>query len=283
MIQIDMTKCTECNRCFLACPDGNIAKGPVIRPEAPEHCISCGSCYAVCPENAITVVGFEDAEIFSLSRETSPDSASLMALLRGRRSCRSYKPVPVSKEQIEQILDAASVAPSSCNWRFVKAYVYTDEAVISRIREKTTTYYRWLLRLFSLPGFPILARLINLPSGRLEYFKQDFRYRTTTTDRKDPFLYGAKTLVAFTVPKEAFAENGDAWIAAENAVIYAETIGVATCYNGYVSAVANMGSSVRTAMGIPKGESVVCVLKMGYPVLDFERTAPRERMETVWT
>ena len=53
---------------------------------------------------------------------TQPNrSATLDALLRGRRSVRSYQQRPVTREQLEQILEAARWAPSPHGrqpWRF---------------------------------------------------------------------------------------------------------------------------------------------------------------------
>jgi nitroreductase len=75
---------------------------------------------------------------------------------------------------------------------------------------------------------------------------------------------------------------GDAWLAAENAVLYAETLGIGSCFNGLVATASNNSAHVKTALGIPKQEKVVCALTLGYPKLHFAREAPRKRMETVW-
>jgi coenzyme F420-0:L-glutamate ligase/coenzyme F420-1:gamma-L-glutamate ligase len=60
---------------------------------------------------------------FEVRQRTIPNRAeSLAALLRGRRSVRSYQARPVARELIEQILEAARWAPSPHGrqpWRFV--------------------------------------------------------------------------------------------------------------------------------------------------------------------
>ena len=46
----------------------------------------------------------------------------IFEVIRDRRSIRKYKDIPVAPEQIEQILDAARLAPSWKNmqcWRFL--------------------------------------------------------------------------------------------------------------------------------------------------------------------
>ena len=55
---------------------------------------------------------------------TIPSPESTLALLRGRRSIRRYRPDPVPEEMVEQILEAGRCAPSASNrqeWRFVVA------------------------------------------------------------------------------------------------------------------------------------------------------------------
>jgi len=58
-----------------------------------------------------------------IRQETHPNrSSDLAALLRSRRSVRSYQQRPVTREQLEQILEAARWAPSPHGrqpWRFV--------------------------------------------------------------------------------------------------------------------------------------------------------------------
>ncbi len=58
-----------------------------------------------------------------MRQETTPQRANdLAALLRGRRSVRRYQERPVSREQLEQIIEAARWAPSPHGrqpWRFV--------------------------------------------------------------------------------------------------------------------------------------------------------------------
>lgn len=52
----------------------------------------------------------------------SERAGTLMELLRGRRSVRQYQPMPVARELVEQVLEAARWAPSPHGrqpWRFV--------------------------------------------------------------------------------------------------------------------------------------------------------------------
>jgi len=282
MIEIDEAKCNGCNLCASVCIGGPIYKGPEVRDDDRILCVECGHCYAICPEGAISIPGFEGCEDYELSKEPPVDGAALMALLRGRRSGRMYKPEPVSREHVRGIIEAASLAPSAHNSRLTKAYVCYDEGVISRIRDRAIHYYRKLVRFFELPGFPFIWRLMGLDPEELEVLKYAFKGLWESDKNDDILLYGTKTLLTFTAPRRNAMALGDAWIAAQNAVNYAEAIGVATCYNGFLIHAANHDAALRRLLGVSSGERVVAVLNLGYPARRFARAAPRRTMDTVW-
>lgn len=282
MITIDPERCNHCNRCYLACPLELIDKGPVVRFENSDLCISCGHCYAMCPQQAIRVSGFEEVETSALSHHTKLGDSALLNLLRARRSERLYKNKPLAREHIEALLEAASVAPSSENTRSVKAYVYTDESILAAVSRATTDYYLGLGRLLRVPGLAFVWKLTGHLPKQLEHFKKSFSSLTKWREQPGRNLHKAKTLLVFTVPRRELGTGGDAWLAAENAVLYAETIGVGSCFNGFVAIAANNAARVKAALGIPREEKVVCALTLGYPKLRFAREAPRKRIETVW-
>lgn len=282
MIEIDEEKCNHCNLCYKVCIGGPIYEGPRIKSDPNILCIECGHCYAVCPEKAITLKGFEDFETHELPREPPVDGPSLMALLRGRRSGRIYKPEPVSREHVLEIIQAASLAPSAHNGYQTKAYVYQDEETISLIRERTISFYKKLLRVFNTPVFSLGWRLMGLDPAELDTLKHAFEGLWTSPKNEDILFYNSKTLLVFTAPSHNAMALGDAWIMAQNAVNYAEAIKVAAVYNGFLIQAASYDSKVRSAMKIPKGEKVVAALNLGYPKHRFAREAPRRMMDITW-
>ena len=70
--------------------------------------------------------------------------ASLLALLKGRRSIRRYRPDPVPDEMVEQVLEAGRWAPSASNrqpWAFI---VVRDETIRQQIARYAAYYFiRW--------------------------------------------------------------------------------------------------------------------------------------------
>ncbi len=74
--------------------------------------------------------------------QLSPES--VLALLKGRRSIRRYRPDPVPDEMVEQLLEAGRWAPSASNrqpWAFI---VVRDEAVRREVAKHAAYYFvRW--------------------------------------------------------------------------------------------------------------------------------------------
>jgi nitroreductase len=72
----------------------------------------------------------------------SPEA--VLALLKGRRSIRRYRPEPVPDEMVEQLLEAGQWAPSASNrqpWQFV---VVRDEAILKQVAQQAAIYFlRW--------------------------------------------------------------------------------------------------------------------------------------------
>ena len=242
----------------------------------------CGHCYAICPEGAIILEGYADIETSELGREPAVEGSSMMALLKGRRSGRLFTPEPVSREHIEELIEAASCAPSAHNAHLVRAYVYRDEKTVGEISEGTRGHYRRLLKMFGRPGLPLMWRLMGYDPGELEELKVAFALLLEPAKRDEILNYGSNTILAFTAPRRNTLAVGDAWIAAQNAVIHAEAIGVANFYNGFIIMAATQSRPLRKVMGIPRDQKVVAVLTLGYPKRRFRREAPRKTMPTTW-
>lgn len=73
-----------------------------------------------------------------------PSAGSTLALFKGRRSIRRYRPDPVPDEMVAQLLEAGRWAPSASNrqpWAFV---VVRDEEIRRRVAEQCAyAFVRW--------------------------------------------------------------------------------------------------------------------------------------------
>jgi len=283
MICIDYDRCDGCNICSRVCLATVIEKGPLVRPEGELLCIECGHCYAACPQEAITVLGYEDVETRPLPEERPVTGEAMMRLLRGRRSCRGFRRgEQVPEEDLRAIIEAASVAPSAHNARPLKAYVFRDPRTIESMRRRTLAYYRRLARIFRTRLFAAVWRLCGLGEEERRVLSGAFLMVTDPSREGDILFYDAPCLLVITAPRLNSMAQGDAWLAAENAVLYAESIGVATCFNGFLIMAANWDRRLRRIMRIPRRERVVGALMVGYARREWKREAPRRPIPVDW-
>jgi nitroreductase/ferredoxin len=276
MIAIDKERCTQCNKCADHCPARIISEGPEINEAIHKYCVSCGHCAVGCPSGAITVGGFEDIEEFPYWQEIPVIPDRMEALLRRRRSIRHYKADPVSKKHLEKMIEAASLVPTAHNWRSFKAYACMDGKVIAEIHKRLARHYTKFMEGLKKPVegmsdtmreeliFAIDSLIANPPEGR------------------DCLFWGAPALLVFTTLIPHPLCIGDAWVASFAAMMYAETIPIGTCYNGFLIMGLNEDPSMKPLLKIPEGELVVSGFTLGYPDEEHFHYPPRRPMATTW-
>jgi len=150
----------------------------------------------------------------------------LFDVIRERRSIRRYLDTPVEQEKLEQVLDAARLAPSWKNlqcWRFL----VVDEA--------------------------------GTKQALLDAFPDD-------NPGKKAIAAAPLTIVACADPAESGFENDIAYYIADTAIAFehlclaAHALGLGTCWMGWFDE-----ELVKQALGIPAAIKVVGITPLGYP------------------
>ncbi|MGD9216944.1 MAG: nitroreductase family protein, partial [Desulfobacteraceae bacterium] len=161
-----------------------------------------------------------------------------------RQSVRGYSPQPVERDQIEQCLEAARLAPSACNsqpWTFV---VVDDPQLKNRLADLTAD--RWLPLNHWTKQAPVHVAIVV--------------ERAKLTARM-----GAK------VKKRDFSWI-DLGIAAEHFCLQAAALGLGTCMLGWFKE-----NQVRELLDIPPAKRVGLIITLGYPA--DTRLRPKLRKE----
>jgi nitroreductase len=168
----------------------------------------------------------------------------LDACIKGRRSVRSYTSEPVSKEQIEAILEAGTWAPNGIGnepWRFV---VIQDKGLIKYVSDETKSLLIQKKHLFAE-----------------QYARTD----------KDTICYNAPVLILVCVEKslEFFDELTDMYftdcvLAAQNMFLKAYELGLGTCFMGLVFLLKER-PEVLKKVGVPENYEMMVPLILGHP------------------
>ena len=116
---IDQELCNQCGACVDDCPFHIIELAPdypALNPARAHHCIRCQHCLAVCPTGALSILGLRPEDSLPLP-ESLPAADRVAALIRGRRSIRSFRPEPLDPHQIDHLLRTVANAPTGKNSR----------------------------------------------------------------------------------------------------------------------------------------------------------------------
>jgi nitroreductase len=167
--------------------------------------------------------------------------------LFARKSCRAYTGEEITEDEERQILEAACQAPTAGNQQLYTIIAVRDQAVLDRLA-------------VSCDNQPFIARA-NLA---LVFCADPARWRRAFVDAGcEPRPIGVGDLALALC---------DAAIAAQNAVVAAESLGIGSCYIGDIL---ERCEEQREILGTPEGVVPCVMLVLGRPTeQQLARTKP---------
>ena len=163
----------------------------------------------------------------------------LTVCIKGRRSVRTYTSEPVTKEQIETILEAGTWAPTGMHrqpWKFI---VIENNELIKYVSDETKAIVMQMM--------PQLSK----------------QFAT----KEDIVCYSAPVLILICTEKDPQWENVnllDSVLAAQNMFLKAYELGLGTCYMGFISLL-NNNQGVLKKIGVPDNCQLQVPLILGHP------------------
>ncbi|HME53945.1 MAG TPA: nitroreductase family protein [Candidatus Lokiarchaeia archaeon] len=280
MLQIDLSKCTRCQSCARNCSVLEMEEsGPVEK--YPENCNECGHCVAICPVGAIAHENM-DMNDFQDVADPGISFEQFVQLARNRRSMRRFTKEPVSREDIDKILETVRYIPTAENAQELEYLVITDPARMTMIRGAIVKYFKMLRNLVSRLYFIVKIQMGKRSAKRarsgLNLLLQ--RHETRNDPAEDLFMYGAPALLIIHAPKKvargatSFAVT-DAGIASYYVMLACESLGIGTCWCGFHVRFANMFKSFHDISLVPKGHDILASILMGHPASKYKRNVYR--------
>jgi len=208
----------------------------------------------------------------------------LIDIVENRKSARAFRPDPVTREQVEDILRSVVRAPSAINlqpWEFI-VVMGEEKARLSRrliklYREKQISCspgnVKPLADAFSKRG----AESFMLMNPFLEKMGQEFNQFINEGSCN---FYGAPVAVIFCLDN-AFSEARlvDIGIALGYFILIAHNMGFSTCPIGLINAYED---DMKEILNISENKDVVIGIALGYPDLESpinEFVSPRDSLE----
>jgi nitroreductase/Pyruvate/2-oxoacid:ferredoxin oxidoreductase delta subunit len=262
LLKVDQKKCTKCGMCGEVCPRQIIhvsENGPEVIEK--ELCIACGHCVAICPNAALDNQRNPLSQQISLERNPILNETDAATFLRSRRSIRSFKKKPVSRETMLELLNIARYAQTGGNSQGLAYLVLENPETIERISSVTMD---WMCKQEGLGQY---VHYINV-------------YNQTG---KDMVLRGAPSVV-LALAEEGFRSGWDkACYALTYAELYATTLGLGTCRAGLLEQCAKSEyQPLLEMLRIPTSKKVCGALMVGYPKFSYKRLVERNPLEVFW-
>lgn len=177
---------------------------------------------------------FDILKYFQLMVETAQIN-DVLRVIYERRAVRKYRPEPVNKQLIEEIISAGRMAPSAINLQPWKFYVVTDRELIRAFSREIAVVAK---------DFFHLSHWIDLPSS------------------KDFIFHEAPVVIFITSPKDNEWASLDVGMCAQNMMLAAKAMELDTCPIGLAKFVEQ--TRIFSRLNIPQSEKVQLAIIIGY-------------------
>lgn len=261
MMLIDSSRCVGCGKCVKDCVNEVIVveNGKAV---IQGRCIECGHCAAICPVGAVTNPEYDMADVENRRDGVILDPDALVYTLKFRRSIRQYQPRPVEREKLEKIIQAARYSATGANCQGCHVTVVQEE--MEHFQDMVWDGIEAFLR----------ENEGNLPRMANVYPPVLARYRENRAD--DRIIYGAPCAIVV-----AAESQWDAGLASQSMELAALAQGLGIVYSGYLRGAVSFNKELQNWLGIGELPVQTCMM-LGYPAVDYLRSAPRKPANVIW-
>lgn len=265
-LKIDTEKCIHCGLCIKDCStkvlefDEN--KTPCVSEGGENRCMKCQHCLAVCPTGALSILDKNPEN----SNETSygnPDD--VLNLIKSRRSIRHYKQENVDKDTLNKLKSMLDWVPTGCNNHRLQFSFIDDIEMMNGFRGYVNSKLCKIMTKMPVTG----------PLKKFEKYKEAF------LNGEDVIFRGAPHMIVVSTPVDAPCADIDPVIALSYFELYAQSLGVGTCWCGFAEYCLLMMPELCEKLEIPDGYKASYVMLFGKPDIKFARTTQPEPFKKV--
>jgi nitroreductase/NAD-dependent dihydropyrimidine dehydrogenase PreA subunit len=287
-ISINPEICRKCGLCVKACIHAKLKQpDKSAPPRVVENmdCIACGHCVSICPSGALSHSAFPSGSVQPLDADLLPTADQMMEALRARRSYRKFKDNRIPHETLEQVVEAARLAPSAHNSQTTSFIVVEDPEMLKRVVDLTVNFLDGLAKYFR---HPIKGRIAKLMGGDqvkgvlplIPVFEGVVQL--ARSGAKLPMLLDAPAWIVFHSEKNAGYGAVNASCAMQNAMLMADRLGLGTFFTGFLLAPAMRGFLLHDLLGLDHEREIHGALAVGVPELQYKKWPSKKSANVRW-
>lgn len=268
-VQVDVSKCNKDGLCVLECPARILEmhdNGPVAIEGAEEICIQCGHCVAICPEAALSLDFLTPDECMDIDEKLSLTGDHVEHFLKSRRSIRTYRKKPVSADLLEKALSIASCAPTGSNKQSVRWFVIHKREDVQSVGSHVIDWMR-----FVITEHPDIAANFNMP-----------RLVNAWEEGLDRICRDAPHLIFSYALKENSSGKADCDTALAYLELTLPSLGLGSCWAGYVTAAANQWPPLKQFLGLEDSNVIHGAVMAGFPKFTYKRIPRRNNPDITY-
>ena len=249
--EINREECIKCGLCIKDCVTDAIEQDNQGFPQmtSKDSCINCQHCFAICPKGAIK---FDENEAQNAESTNYDD---ILSLIKSRRSVRQYKHENVSEEKLSKLKAMLKYIPTGCNSHSLHFSVVEDLAAMDEIRDKVNS------KILNSFVYKIFAPIFNKFSKTKDALKNG----------EDIIFRNAPHMIVVSSPVTAPCATEDPIIALSYFELYAQHLGLGTCWCGFGQISVKLFPEICDILQIPKGYVPVGVMLFGEPAIKYQR------------
>ncbi len=260
-------------------------------------CISCKNCQAVCPQEAIVFPKVDEGRPacdfnhpeggLGFPIPLQPEKPVPLSGIGDRHSVRVYKDQPVPRGLIARVIDACTFAGNCQGWKFV---VVTDRKLLADLSESSLKFHSIFTTLYQGmgEGFTNLKQALAFPKPVAIDQRPMCAIQGSPLPKLGDGMFNAPVAIFLLKHGMHISEPElGMGILGQNMVMAAHSLGLGTCYVGFVSNALNLNPITRKKFGKRLGlewpySSVSLVITLGYPAVQVDMPVIRESPEFAW-
>jgi len=203
-----------------------------------------------------------------------------------RRSIRNYKTTDVPENLLQRLLQVAIHAGTASNGQTEQFIVLRDRQKINNL-EILVVNSLWNVGLKYF-GNRLLRKIFEYKYGK-ELIKQYVSYHRIIKDHlKNNEITGlifrnAPIVILVHGVKKNFLAQTNCALAIRNIELLAEAMGLGTCWVGFLPTAAHKTKQIDRSLNLPKGNTVLGALMLGYPKYSYKYKIPRKDRPIQWS